>query len=105
MLIFSVPMSERHANQIREQWDNITRSMNPAALAGALYTSRVLTLEDKELIDLQRLNREKNEIMLGIILKKADWTYQKFIDGLQKTEQYVIVGHLQIPGLYTNYFQ
>ena len=97
-------MSKRHEEQIREQWVYIADTMNSARLTGALFTSRVLTKEDKELIDLQQLERQKNEKMLDIIYKKPDWTYQQFIKDLKKTQQPHIAKVLQIPGLYTNDF-
>ena len=98
-------MSKVHREQIRKHWAKFICEVQPGTLTSLLFASEVLTVEEKETIDIQPTNSAKNDKILEFVFKKADWAYQQFIKDLRETEQQHIADLLETSGLYSNYFQ
>jgi len=78
----SRPLSEDDLTKLRERRDNLVRSITPVCLMPALISKGVFSSYDQERIEGRVTTDGKAEMMLDLIARKSQATYDQFVETL-----------------------
>ena len=84
-------MRKDHKKHLRTKRHLLKKAINPELLIAHLYTTSVLTSEQKQDIQSKPTRISQCNALLDVIESLPDWTYYKLLDCLHATEQEHVV--------------
>ena len=80
-------MRKDHKKHLQTKRHLLKQAINPEPLIAHLYTTSVLTSEQKQDIQSKPTRISQCNALLDVIESLPDWTYYKLLDCLHATEQ------------------
>ena len=80
-------MTAEHEAVLRRNYDTLVMKINPGDLVNSLYSRRVITHGQLELVNSKTIRTSKNEELLQILLLRPDSAFALFIEALHNCSQ------------------
>ena len=80
----SRPLSEDHREKLKTKRAAVVSSIYPSSLMSTLLSKGVFTSYDQERVEGRKTTNGKNEVMLDLIARKSQTSFDGFIDTLQR---------------------
>ena len=87
-----VGMEEKHRKLLRSNRMDLIRDMDGERVASYLYSSEILSEEDRELVNAEATPQRKNEKLLDILPKRGGKAFTAFCDTLRELKLF----HLEV---------
>eukprot|EP00112_Aurelia_sp_Birch-Aquarium-sp1_P014869 Seg3242.2 transcript_id=Seg3242.2/GoldUCD/mRNA.D3Y31 product=Caspase-3 protein_id=Seg3242.2/GoldUCD/D3Y31 len=87
-----VGMEEKHRKLLRSNRMDLVRDMDGERVASFLYSSEILSEEDRELVNAETTPQRKNEKLLDILPKRGGKAFAAFCDTLRELKLF----HLEV---------